>query len=212
MFLLLITATYMCACDSVSTTNNDKKPTTTTKTNNNSSNIMQEMETSTPTTPHEENVESQKEVDENDDNNNNNNNNNNNENGDEIDSVLLKLNYSSIDKKNEFLNPRVFNVLEQKTRMLSESFVHLLGGLQSALHATSTITKQHVEVYQESVFHTCDTIDNNVRIMEQFAQKCEELNEHLKLARIMHSDIKKLKNAVEALDIMTQDLNNKRLR
>lgn len=54
---------------------------------------------------------------------------------------------------------------------------------------TSGMTNQYMEVYQKSVFNTCDTVDEDVKTMNEFVQKCEELNQQLKQARVMYHDM-----------------------
>jgi len=103
----------------------------------------------------------------------------------------------------QLLNPQMLHVLEIKAQQLSESFANLTGGLRSAMHATTAITLQHIQVHSQSVKEVCNSVKEDISVMESFTGRCEELNEQLRQMRSLYSEIKQLRKAVEHLDNLT---------
>ncbi|KAL9656863.1 hypothetical protein ABK040_004397 [Willaertia magna] len=102
-------------------------------------------------------------------------------------------------KKSEFLNPKLLEVLENKICTLSESFNHLLGSLQSSMLAKSSITLEHMQVYQQASNNLCNQVNESITNMEIFQNKFSELDAELKNMRELYHQIKELRKLVEII-------------
>ena len=83
--------------------------------------------------------------------------------------------------------------------MLSGSFNHLLGSLQSSMYAKSAITLQHIELYKKTSDRFCSDIHESIDGMESFIKRVHDLNNEMKNMRHLYHNIKDLRKIVEII-------------
>eukprot|EP01080_Neovahlkampfia_damariscottae_P003455 gene3455-6104_t len=90
-------------------------------------------------------------------------------------------------------------LLENKSKMLAESYTNLTGSLTTGIGALTGITVQHLEVYKRSSEELSQEIDQNIKLMETFINKCDILDEKLDDIVFLSNEIKDLKKLVTVL-------------
>ncbi|KAG2393611.1 hypothetical protein C9374_007142 [Naegleria lovaniensis] len=107
--------------------------------------------------------------------------------------------------RSDLLNPKTLQLLENRANLLSESFNHLLGSLQTSMYAKSAITLQHIELYRNTVDKFCTDVHESIDSMESFMNRLNDLNQELKQMRNLYHNIKELRKTVE---IIQHNVNN----
>ncbi|KAF0983797.1 hypothetical protein FDP41_007712 [Naegleria fowleri] len=101
--------------------------------------------------------------------------------------------------RNGLLNPKTLQLLENRANLLSESFNHLIGSLQTSMYAKSAITLQHIELYRNTVDKFCTDVHESIDSMESFMNRLNDLNQELKQMRNLYHNIKELRKTVEII-------------
>ncbi|CAH1785185.1 unnamed protein product [Owenia fusiformis] len=74
------------------------------------------------------------------------------------------------------IDPRVVLDLELHARKVAGNLDLMMGNLKSNLHKMSAISATCLELYRDSVDHTCDSVDASIKSMYALMAKCEELS------------------------------------
>lgn len=96
-------------------------------------------------------------------------------------------------------------LLENKCKLLAESFTNLTGSLTSHLHALSGITVQYLEVYRASIIDVSNELEDAIDGMNKFIKNCEDLDVDLDRVVPLAAEIKELRRKVDLLDKMIKE-------
>eukprot|EP01001_Neometanema_parovale_P008831 NODE_5089_length_985_cov_68.636891_g4880_i0.p1 GENE.NODE_5089_length_985_cov_68.636891_g4880_i0~~NODE_5089_length_985_cov_68.636891_g4880_i0.p1 ORF type:complete len:230 (-),score=42.41 NODE_5089_length_985_cov_68.636891_g4880_i0:203-892(-) len=100
--------------------------------------------------------------------------------------------------------------IQRHCTSLAESLAHVTGTLNTSLQAASSMTAEHVRVYQSAATAFAENVDQSVDSMSAFIEKVKVLNEELKNMKGLHAEIKHTLDAVESLENITNRIVRER--
>ncbi|GAB6032033.1 hypothetical protein CHUAL_010403 [Chamberlinius hualienensis] len=100
----------------------------------------------------------------------------------------------------QLVDPNILQDIENKARAVASSVDTILENLTGTLHSMSSLTVDCVDVYEEVVNKTCDSIDGNIKGMYQLMAKFEELGNLMRPLYKLSGHIKEIKRMLDLFE------------